>query len=115
MKLSGKKEIPHETFCEGFFLASFPEKGGQIIENSSKFPASCGHEECSELPSMKPDIIFRYPLVDTKNLELNNLAATICFPTGIKICYSEKEKPKQIKDYVTTITNQKGEIGRAHV
>ena len=109
LKLSGKKEIPHETFCEGFFLASFPEKGGQIIENSSKFPASCGHEECSELPSMKPDIIFRYPLVDTKNLELNNLAATICFPTGIKICYSEKEKPKQIKDYVTQITNQKGE------
>ena len=109
LKPLGKKEIPHETFCEGFFLASFPEKGGQIIENSSKFPASCGHEECSELPSMKPDIIFRYPLVDTKNLELNNLAATICFPTGIKICYSEKEKPKQIKDYVTQITNQKGE------
>ena len=109
LKLLGKKEIPHETFCEGFFLASFPEKNGQVIENSSKFPASCGHKDCSELPSMKPEIIFRYPLNDTKNLELNNLAATICFPTGIKMCYSEEEIPNQIKDYVTQITNQKGE------
>ena len=109
LELSGIKEIPHETFCEGFFLASFPEKGGQVIENSDKFFASCGHKECSELPSMKPEIIMRYPLKDTKNLEMNNLAATICFPTGIKMCYSQDEKPKQIKDYLTQITNQKGE------
>ena len=109
LKLSGIKELPHERFCEGFFLASFPEENGQVIENSSKFPASCGHKDCSELPSMKPEIILRYPLTDTQNLELNNLAATICFPTGIKICFDEKEKPKQIMDYITQITNQKGE------
>ena len=53
LKLSGIKELPHERFCEGFFLASFPEENGQVIENSSKFPASCGHKDCSELPSMK--------------------------------------------------------------
>ena len=40
---------------------------------------------------MKPEIIYRYPLKDTKNLELNNLSFTICFPTGIKVCYSEEE------------------------
>ena len=57
---------------------------------------------------MKPEIIIRYPLEDTKTLEMNNLAATICFPTGIKVCYSEEE-PKMINDYVTPITNQKGE------
>ena len=45
---------------------------------------------------------------NTKEFELNNLAATICFPSGIKVCYSEKE-PIAIKDYVTPITNQKGE------
>ena len=106
---SGKKEYSHETFCEGFFLASFPKKNGQVIEKSSKFPASCGHQECSELPSMKPEIILKYPLKNTKNLEFNNLAATICFPTGIKMCYSEEEMPKPIEDYVTQITNQKGE------
>ena len=58
---------------------------------------------------MKPEIIFRYPLQDTKTLELNNLAATICFPTGIKVCYDEENGPNPIKDYVTSITNQKGE------
>jgi hypothetical protein len=76
---------------------------------STSFPSPCDHDECSKLPAMKPEIIFRYPLKDTKTLELNNLAATICFPTGIKVCYDEKTGPKHIKDYVTSITNQKGE------
>ena len=97
-----------ETFCEGFFISSFPQKDGQVIEKSQSFPAPCGHQECSALPAMKPEIILRYPLEDTKTLELNNLAATICFPTGIKVCYTENE-PEKIKDYITPITNQKGE------
>ena len=58
---------------------------------------------------MKPEIIVRYPLEDTKYLELNNLAATICFPTGIKVCYSEEKIPAMIKDYVTPIINVKGD------
>ena len=101
-------ELERESFCEGFFIASFPQKNGQVIENSQSFPSPCGHSECSILPAMKPEIIARYPLKDTKTLELNNLAATICFPTGIKVCYSE-ETPSMINDYVTPITNQKGE------
>ena len=104
----GKKISDRETFCEGFFISSFPQKDGQVVEKSQSFPASCGHKECSSLPAMKPEILFRYPLEDTKNLELNDLAATICFPTGIKVCYSD-EGPDNIKDYVTPITNQKGE------
>ena len=103
-----ESDIERESFCEGFFIASFPQKEGQVIENSQSFPAPCGHSECSSLPAMKPEIIFRYPLKDTKSLELNNLAATICFPTGIKVCYSE-DAPPLITDYVTPITNQKGE------
>jgi hypothetical protein len=110
LKSENKKEheIGRESFCEGFFIASFPKKEGQVIENSQSFPSSCGHDECSMLPAMKPEIICRYPLEDTKTLELNNLAATICFPTGIKVCYNE-ENPSMITDYVTPITNQKGE------
>ena len=110
LKSENKKEHEsgRESFCEGFFIASFPQKEGQVIENSQSFPSSCGHEECSMLPAMKPEIICRYPLEDTKTLELNNLAATICFPTGIKVCYNE-ENPSMINDYVTPITNQKGE------
>ena len=109
LKKQGKKEEEREAFCEGFFIASFPKDDGKVIENSKGIPASCGHDECSGLYSMKPEIVMRYPLKDTKNLELNNLAATICFPTGIKLCYSENDPPKNIEDYVTQITNQKGE------
>ena len=105
----GIKHPYRETFCEGFFIASFPEKNGKVVEMSESFPSPCRHEECSKLPAMKPEIIFRYPLQDTKTLELNNLAATICFPTGIKVCYNEEGGPNIIKDYVTSITNQKGE------
>ena len=108
MSSKGKDAPIRETFCEGFFIASFPQQNGQVVEKSQTFPASCGHETCSSLPSMKPEIIIRYPLEDTKTLEMNNLAATICFPTGIKVCYSEDE-PNMINDYVTPITNQKGE------
>ena len=104
-----KKEDDRETFCEGFFIASFPQKEGQVIENSQSFPADCGHTECSSLPAMMPEIVARYPLKDTKDLELNNLAATICYPTGIKVCYSEENPPSMINNYVTPITNQKGE------
>ena len=107
-----KKGIKHpyrETFCEGFFIASFPIKDAKVMEMSQNIPATCGHEDCSMLPAMKPEIIFRYPLKDTKTLELNNLAATICFPTGIKVCYDQDYKPNDIKNYVTSITNQKGE------
>ena len=109
LKSQGIEESPRETFCEGFFIASFPKKGGKVIEKSENLPAQCGHEECSRLPSMKPEIIMRYPLKDTKNLELNNLATTICFPTGIKFCYSEETYPKKFEGYVTQITNTKGE------
>ena len=107
-----KKNIKHpyrETFCEGFFIASFPKKNASVIELNTSFSAQCGHKECSKLPGMKPEIIFRYPLKDTKTLELNNLAATICFPTGIKVCYEENSEPNKIIDYVSSITNQKGE------
>ena len=108
LQQKGLKESKRETFCEGFFIASFPYKNPSVIEKSHSFPAQCGHEECSKLPSMKPEIIMRYPLKDTKKLEMNNLAASICFPTGIKVCYSEAN-PSNVKDFVTPITNQKGE------
>ena len=110
-KQKGKKEEDtRETFCEAFFLASFPYKNGQVIEKSNDiFPALCKHADCSKLNAMKPEILIRYPLEDTKNLELNNLAATICFPTGIKVCYSQDNPPEGVKDYITNITNQKGE------
>ena len=107
-KKENKKVKERETFCEGFFIASFPKENGSVIENSYTFRAPCGHFKCSKLPSMKPEILMRYPLKDTDTLDINNLAASICFPMGIKVCYYE-HNPSIMKDYVTPITNQKGE------
>jgi hypothetical protein len=53
-----KKAKHRDTFCEGFFISSFPYKDGQVVEKSQSFPASCGHKECSSLPAMKPEIIY---------------------------------------------------------
>ena len=97
-----------EPFCMGFFLSSFPYKKAKVIENSLGFPATCGHEICSKLPAMQPEIIFKYPIKDTKELELNNLTASICFPTGIKVCFDDEKEPFAMNNYVTPITTQNG-------
>ena len=106
-------EIPenviNESFCEGFFITSFSANNGKVIENSDDYEATCGHKVCSSLPAMQPEIIYRYPQKDTKSLELNNLAASICFPSGIKICYEEENPVETVKNYSSSITNQQGD------
>ena len=97
----------YDTFCQGFFIASFPKKNGKIIENSKNYRSICGHLICGKLPSMEPEIIYKYPLEDTKDLELNNLCASICFPTGIKVCYNQ-DRRSIYKFFTTNIFNQKG-------
>ena len=97
-------------FSECFFLASFPVKDGKVIPNSESLPSDCGHNICSKLPAMEPDIIYKYPK-DIKNFEINSLAASICFPNGIKLCYEENEKKiNVVKNYSSTLTNQTGQM-----
>ena len=99
-----------DKFCECFFLASFPTSEGKIIPNSENIQSDCGHIICSKLPAMEPDIIYKYPK-DIKNLEINSLAASICFPNGIKLCYEENEsKIKVVNNYRSTLTNQSGRM-----
>ena len=53
-----KEPIPQrDCFCEGFFLASFPFKGGKVIEKSQEYPSICNHTKCSMLRAMQPEII----------------------------------------------------------
>ena len=104
------EKIKRNTFCESFFLASFPTENGKIVEKSEYDMADCKHHLCSQLPAMQPEIIYKYPEKDVKGIELNNLAASICFPNGIKICYEEKEeKIKAVKNFRSSFTNQIGE------
>ena len=104
------QNIKSDTFCESFFLASFPTKNGKIIEDSENDTADCTHPKCSVLPAMQPEIIYKYPEKDTKGLELNNLAASICFPNGIKICYEQDENNiRTVNNYRSSFTNQVGD------
>ena len=101
----------HETFCESFFLASFPIENGKILRNTEKDLADCKHDTCSyEIPAMQPEIIYKYPEDDKNIFEVNNLAASICFPNGIKLCYEENENEiKAFKNYRTYFISQNGD------
>ena len=110
LKKDKKNQSKRETFCSGFFITSFPNKNASLIEKSEDFPASCSHKPCSTLKSMKPEILMRYPLEDNDEVEINNLSATLCFPTGIKLCHCMAElRPEKMDDYLTLLTNRKGE------
>ena len=108
-KKKQKKIIPiRETFCSGFFIASIPCKNSCIIENSESYPSQCSHKSCSNLSSIEPEILMRYPLEDNDEIEISDLAATLCFPSGIKICHSDSD-PEKMKDYLTLLTNKVGD------
>ena len=107
-KIEITKEQNLESFCTSFFICSFPYKNGKIMDNSKNYRSICNHPMCGKLISMEPEIIYKYPPNDISDLELNNLSASICFPTGIKICYNQ-ERRSLYKSFFTHIINQKGE------
>ena len=99
-----------ETFCTNFFIASFPTENGKIIEKSENIMADCMHDMCSHLPAIEPEIIYKYPENNKNGCEINNLAASICFPNGIKLCYEEdEEKIRTVTNYRTLFTNELGD------
>ena len=104
-----KENVPiRDTFCLGFFITSIPYKNCSIIENSESYPSQCSHKSCSILSSIEPEILMRYPLEDTDEIEISDLAATLCFPGGIKLCHSDSD-PEKMKDYLTLLTNKVGD------
>ena len=107
-KININKEQNLESFCNSFFICSFPYKNGKVIENSKNYRSSCNHPTCSRLISMEPEIIFKYPENDINDLDLNNLSSSICFPTGIKICYNQ-ERRNIYKSFSTHIISKQGQ------
>jgi len=80
-----------------------------LIDNSESYQSECKHFVCSLLPAIQPEIIYKYPKEDIKSLEINNLAASICFPNGIKVYHQEDEDSiKTVKNYRSSFTNQVG-------
>ena len=103
-------ETKTNSFCKAFFIASFPKTSNQIVEDSEGAISDCGHEDCSSLPGFEPEIIYKYPEIDSKELEINNMLASICFPNSIKVCYSnEEDKISSVKNYSCCFTNQVGD------
>ena len=107
------KQIPeavvNDTFCMGFFITSFNMDNPQLIENTTELDSDCGHNFCTNTLAIKPEIIFRYPKKDTNDFEISELGASICFPNGIKICYSKNENHvRALKNYISVLTNQAG-------
>ena len=101
--------VSNPSFCEGFFITGISKDKAEVIENSENYFPICGHQLCKGLPAMQPDILYRYPKNDTKSLEINSVAASICFPNGIKICYEENDSLSTLKNYSSSITNASGE------
>ena len=107
--ISSKANPNNNSFCIGFFIASFPKNKNVIVDRSEFYSAECGHEICSMLPGFQPEIVYRYPEKNTKDLEINNSLASICFPNSIKLCYNEERNIKTIKNYRSCFTNISGE------
>ena len=109
-KIPINSESKTNSFCKGFFIVSIPKKNSKILDDSEGNESDCGHEECSYLPAIDPEIIYKYPEKDTKELEINNILASICFPNLIKVCYcDEEDKIYTLKNYRTVFTNQVGD------
>ena len=99
----------NETFTMAFFISTFNFKQPKIIDKSDELAADCGHSFCSSLPAIVPEIFARYPEKDTKDFEISDLGASICFPNGIKICFEKNEMHVNgLKNYSSILTNQVG-------
>jgi hypothetical protein len=107
--LSDLEETPPDSFCEAFFIAGLPQTNAQTLNESEDCLAPCRHTNCSKLPAYKPEILTRYPTKDSSRLEMNSLLASLCFPLGVKLCYTTKENQISTHtNYSTSIVNQDG-------
>ena len=104
----------YKTFCLGIFISGLksPLENSSFIESSKHFISSCGHKNCSNLLSLKPDILSLYLNPESEiEKEMNYLVANLCFPLGIKICFEnldDKLNKKTInKIYYNIIKNEK--------
>ena len=104
----------YETFIECIFISGLDNNNLSLIEKSNEYPSICGHEECSLLPSLNPEILYSY-CKENSNIELNPLLPKMNFPLGIKLCFFNQEIFNDNKDigkydtFMNVITNEKGD------
>ena len=110
---STKRELDEikESFIDAFFICGLSKDTEKFIPYSEQYQSQCKHDFCSNLSSISPEILYKYPSVDSKEIEINSCVASMFFSSGIKICYAEDESTiPELDSYDTTLTNQEGQI-----
>lgn len=99
-----------DSLIESVFISSFIYTDIKIIDNTNTINSMCKHKLCSFLPSIYPQILYKFPKTDSKNssIEINDLLAWLCYPYGIKVCYEQDEKKNIFEKFTNIITNQYG-------
>lgn len=102
----------YDTFCEAFFVSGLPSTNVQTISNWETLKSPCLHKDCSLLPAYKPEILYKFQKkTEGKNdFDITNIASSLCFPCGIKICYShDRQNVSHMNSFMNVITNHNGE------
>jgi hypothetical protein len=108
--LISKDFISQDFFCDAFFISGLPMTRAKVIPDSEHFIPPCKHQRCGILPAYKPEVLNKFPEQDLRNFEITQPTASLCFPFGIKLCYSQDEEQiKPLKPYMNIITHDKGE------
>ena len=108
------KEYEYDTFCQAIIKTGISEHKLSLSKYSQNFPASCGHELCSKLPSLEPNVLNFYQdlkktnVIDAKKDAISHLI----FPLGIKLCINQNYQYEELNNepLINTIYNVKGDI-----
>lgn len=102
----------YDTFCQCVLITGLSGNNTEMIEQSCDYPSMCNHKECSMLSSFKPFVLQNYQNKNKKYfIDINDLTANLCFPLGIKLCFTNKhEPPKAYEPFMNIIKNEKGEL-----
>ena len=108
------KEYEYDTFCQAIIKAGLNENNISLSKYSENFPAPCGHELCSKLPALEPNVLTFYQNKNKSNIIDVKQAATshLIFPLGIKLCVEQNYYNEELNNepIINTIYNIKGDI-----
>ena len=108
------KEYEYDTFCQAIIKTGISENKLSLSQYSQNFPAQCGHELCTKLPALEPNILSFYQnlkktnIIDAKKDAISHLI----FPLGIKLCINQNYQYEELNNepLINTIYNVKGDI-----
>ena len=108
------KEYEYDTFCQAIIKTGLSESKISLSKYSENFPAPCGHELCSKLPALEPNVLTFYQNLNKTNIIDVKQDATshLIFPLGIKLCVQQDYYNEELNNepLINTIYNIKGDI-----